>query len=130
MENGQSVFFLSPHTPVGRVRLACFAHVRLLRHALPISLLILRKKNRLFYSLRNFLPPLRETYVAAYSSRFNFFSVLFLVLSQETYIGLLFIEKEEYKSLFVTLTTSTGTENNLMSPIAGFQCHAIPIRSK
>ena len=31
MENGQSVFFLSPHTPVGRVRLARFARVRLLR---------------------------------------------------------------------------------------------------
>ena len=37
-------FFLSPHTPVGRVRLARFARVRLLRHALPISLVILRKK--------------------------------------------------------------------------------------
>ena len=34
VENGQSVFF---------VRLARFARVRLLRHALPISLLILRK---------------------------------------------------------------------------------------
>ena len=34
-------FFLSPHTPYGRVRLA---RVRLLRHDLPISLLILRKK--------------------------------------------------------------------------------------
>ena len=44
MENGQSVFFLSPHKPYGRVRLARFARVRLLRHALPISLLILRKK--------------------------------------------------------------------------------------
>ena len=43
MENGQSVFFLSPHTPVGCVRLARFARVRLLRYALPISLLILRK---------------------------------------------------------------------------------------
>ena len=32
------------HTPYGRVRLARFAHVRLLRHALQISLLILRKK--------------------------------------------------------------------------------------
>ena len=32
------------HTPYGRVRLARFARVRLLRHALPISLLILRKK--------------------------------------------------------------------------------------
>ena len=31
-----------------RVRLARFVRVRLLRHALPISLLILRKKNRLF----------------------------------------------------------------------------------
>ena len=41
MKNGQSVFFLSPHT---RVKLARFARVRLLRHALPISLLILRKK--------------------------------------------------------------------------------------
>ena len=51
MENGQSVFFLSPHTPYGRVRLARFARVRLLRHALPISLLILRKKTRLFCSL-------------------------------------------------------------------------------
>jgi len=39
------------HTPVGRVRLARFARVRLLRHALPISLLILKKKNRLFCSL-------------------------------------------------------------------------------
>ena len=37
-------FFLSPHTPFGRVRLARFARVRLLRHPLPISLLILRKK--------------------------------------------------------------------------------------
>ena len=35
---------LSPHTPYGRVRLARFARIRLLRHALPISLLILRKK--------------------------------------------------------------------------------------
>ena len=35
---------LSPHTPYGRVRLARFARARLLRHALPISLLILRKK--------------------------------------------------------------------------------------
>ena len=43
MEKGQSVFFLSPHTPYGRVRLARFARVRLLRHVLPISLLILRK---------------------------------------------------------------------------------------
>ena len=38
------VFFLSPHPPVGRVRLARFARVRLLLHALPISLLIFRKK--------------------------------------------------------------------------------------
>ena len=37
--------------PYGRVRLARFARVRLLRHALPISLLILRK-NRLFCSLK------------------------------------------------------------------------------
>ena len=44
-------FFLSPHTPYGRVRLPRFARVRLLRHYLPISLLILRKKTRLFCSL-------------------------------------------------------------------------------
>ena len=44
MEKGQSVFSLSPNAPYGRVRLARFARVRLLRHALPISLLILRKK--------------------------------------------------------------------------------------
>ena len=37
-------FFLPPHTSYGRVRLARFARVRLLRHALPISLLILREK--------------------------------------------------------------------------------------
>ena len=37
-------FFLSPRTSYGRVRLASFARVRLIRHALPISLLILRKK--------------------------------------------------------------------------------------
>ena len=41
---------VSSHKPYGRVRLARFARVRLLRHALPISLLILRKK-RLFCSL-------------------------------------------------------------------------------
>ena len=35
-----------------RVRLARLPRSRLLRHALPISLLILRKKNRLFCSLR------------------------------------------------------------------------------
>ena len=48
---GESFFFLSPHTPYGRVRLSRFARVRLLRQASPISLLILRKKNRLFCSL-------------------------------------------------------------------------------
>ena len=45
-----TVFFLSPHTPYGRVRLARFARVRLLRHALPISLLILRKKTTVLQS--------------------------------------------------------------------------------
>ena len=44
MENGQSVFF----SPYGRVRLARLARVRLLRHALPISLLILRNKTDCF----------------------------------------------------------------------------------
>ena len=39
---------LSPPTPYGRVRLARFARVRLLPHALPISLLILRKKTDCF----------------------------------------------------------------------------------
>ena len=43
---GETLFFLSPHRPYGRVRLARFAHARLLRHALPISLLILRKKKK------------------------------------------------------------------------------------
>ena len=37
---------VSSHKPYGRVRLARFARVRLLRHALPISLLILRKKKK------------------------------------------------------------------------------------
>ena len=41
---GETLKILSPHTPYGRVRLARFARVRLLRHTLPISLLILRKK--------------------------------------------------------------------------------------
>ena len=43
--------FLSPHTPYGRVRLARFARIRLLRHALPISLLILRKKPTVLQSI-------------------------------------------------------------------------------
>ena len=43
-ENRERDWGETPHTPVGRVRLARFARVRLLRHALPISLLILRKK--------------------------------------------------------------------------------------
>ena len=50
-----------PHTPYGRVRLARFARVRLarfarvrlLRHALPISLLILRKKPTVLKSTFN-----------------------------------------------------------------------------
>ena len=37
---------------LGRVRLARFARVRLLRHALPISFTDFEKKNRLFCSLR------------------------------------------------------------------------------
>ena len=43
-------FFLSPHMPYGRVRLASFARVRLLSHALPISLPILRKKPTILQS--------------------------------------------------------------------------------
>ena len=54
MENGQSVFFLSPHTPFGRVRLARFTRVRLLRHPLPISLLILRKNPTVLQSISIF----------------------------------------------------------------------------
>ena len=42
----------------GRVRLACFARVRLLRHALPISLLILRKKPTVLQSRE----PITTTY--------------------------------------------------------------------
>ena len=38
-------------TPVGRVRLARFARVSLLRHALPISLLILRKKKNDYFAV-------------------------------------------------------------------------------
>ena len=37
----------------GRVRLVHFAHVRLLQHALPISLLILRKKPTVLQSIVN-----------------------------------------------------------------------------
>ena len=43
-ETGERRFFLSRLTRPRRVRLARFARIRLLRHALPISLLILRKK--------------------------------------------------------------------------------------
>ena len=42
-ENRERDWGETPHTPYGRVRLARFARVRLLRHALPISSLILRK---------------------------------------------------------------------------------------
>ena len=49
---GETLFSLSPHTPYGRVRLARFARIRLLRHALPISLLILRKKPTVLQSKR------------------------------------------------------------------------------
>ena len=44
-------FFLSPHTPFGFVRLARFAPVRLLRHALLISLVILRKNPTVLQSI-------------------------------------------------------------------------------
>ena len=56
-ENGERGFCLSSHTPYGRVRLARFARLRLLRHALPNSLLILRKKTDCFavyFSKKNF----------------------------------------------------------------------------
>ena len=43
---------LSPHTPVGRSRLASFARERVLHHALPTSLLILRKKLTVLQSTR------------------------------------------------------------------------------
>ena len=43
-ENRERDWGETPHTSYGRVRLARFARIRLLRHALPISLLILRKK--------------------------------------------------------------------------------------
>ena len=45
---GESLVSQALREPYGRVRLARFARVRLLRHALPISLLILRKKNDCF----------------------------------------------------------------------------------
>ena len=41
---------LLPHTPYGRVRLTRFARARLFCHALPISLLILRKKTTVLQS--------------------------------------------------------------------------------
>ena len=41
----------TPHTPYRCVRLARFAHVRLVRHALQISLLILRKKPTVLQSI-------------------------------------------------------------------------------
>ena len=63
MENGQSVFCLSSHTPYGRVRLARFARVRLLRHALPISLLILRKKPTVLQSNNHITNPSKLTQV-------------------------------------------------------------------
>ena len=50
-ENRERDWGETPHTPVGRVRLARFARVRLLRHALPISLLILRKKTTVLQSM-------------------------------------------------------------------------------
>ena len=43
-------FFLFSFSPDGRVRLASFALVRLVRHALPISLLVLRKKLTVLHS--------------------------------------------------------------------------------
>ena len=42
---------ICPHTPNGRVRLERFARVRRLRHALPISSLILRKKSTVLQSI-------------------------------------------------------------------------------
>ena len=59
---GETLFFLSPHTPVRRVRLARFARVRLLLHVSPISSLILRKKPTVLQSIywREFNWPLRK----------------------------------------------------------------------
>ena len=65
MENGQSVFFLSPYTPYGRVRFARLACVRLIRHALPISLLILGKKPTVLQSTRQ-VPWVPETFLARF----------------------------------------------------------------
>ena len=51
-ENRERDWGETPHTPVGRVRLARFARIRLLRHALPISLLFLRKKPTVLQSTK------------------------------------------------------------------------------
>ena len=50
MQNGQSVFFSLPSHARRACEAARFARVRLLRHALPISLLILRKKPTVWQS--------------------------------------------------------------------------------
>ena len=64
-------FFLSPHTPYGRVRLARFARVRLLRHALPISLLIFRKKPTVLQSRTARVPiDLSRTRLAVHKQSF------------------------------------------------------------
>ena len=56
---------VSPHTPYGLVRLARFARVRLLSHALPISLLILRKKSTVLQSMETRLWQLAASIVFA-----------------------------------------------------------------
>ena len=79
-QTGERRFFLSPHTPYERIRLARFTRVRLLRHALPISWLILRKKKTdcfavylITYSLNDF----HSGYVVSFCIVYLVFKLLF-----------------------------------------------------
>ena len=80
----------TPHSPHTRVRLARFARVRLLRHALPISLLILEKKRTVLQSkpcLRQkiSLPILRQETLFYGPDSFSFcvqYKVIFKLISQ------------------------------------------------
>ena len=77
--------FRSPHTPYGRVRLARFARVRLLRHALPI----LRKKPTVLQS--TFGPPYwRELRSSGSSGSSGGYMLYLIFLSQVIFVFLCF----------------------------------------
>ena len=106
-------FFLSPHTPYGRARLARFACLRLLRHALPISLLILRKKPTVLQSNL----PRKYFFMGRYVTRFKLTFLPFAVNVILNYLSINNTIRRQRK--MAPLTSAIGPFMSFLYDICG-----------